>query len=52
MAVDHKSYPDQIIREAIFKRIRHSETHKSQEEKIRIVEEHQQSYVLKVRNSS
>ena len=46
--MDHTAFPDQIIREAIFKRIRHSETHKSKEEKLRIVDDHQQSYVLKV----
>ncbi len=51
MAVEHNAQPEQIIREAILKRIRHSEVFKSQEDKDKVINEHQSAYVLKVAGS-
>ena len=51
VAVQHDVHPDQIIREVIFKRIRNMDKHKSQEDKIKVVEETQSAYVLKVAGS-
>ncbi len=36
VAVEYQARPEQIIREAIFKRIRHSDACRSQEEKIKV----------------
>ncbi len=51
VAVKYDALPSEIVREAIFKRIRHSEAGRSPEEKIRVVDEFQSSYVLKVAGS-
>lgn len=48
VAVPHSSPPQDIIREAILKRIRNSERTRSHEERLRIVEEHQSAYILKM----
>ncbi len=51
VAVPHTSKPEEIIREAIYKRIKNSSQYTSQEEKIRAVTEYCASYVLKVAGS-
>ncbi len=51
IAVHHTSTPQDIIREAIFYRIKKSDAYKTQEDKIRVVNDHKDSYVLKVAGS-
>lgn len=51
VAVKHDAHPEQLIREAIYKRIRNSDQCKTQEEKIKVVEDYQSSYVLKMAGS-
>lgn len=51
VAVEHTAKPEQIIREAIFYRVRKSDKFKTQEEKIQAVKDYQSAYVLKVAGS-
>ena len=51
IAVPHTDFPEKIIKEAIYYRIKKSDKYKTQEEKIRAVHEHTSSYVLKVAGS-
>lgn len=51
IAVLHSATPEQIIHEAIYFRIKKSDKYKTQEEKIKAVQEHTSAYVLKVAGS-
>ena len=51
MAVNHKDTPLHVIRYAIHKSIRHSNEIQSESDKMRIVEQFQSTYLLKVAGS-
>ena len=49
--VSHESTPEMIIREAILKKVRNSDQHRSTADKQRVVDDFQTAYVLKVAGS-
>ncbi|XP_059092638.1 phosphatidylinositol 4,5-bisphosphate 3-kinase catalytic subunit alpha isoform-like [Tigriopus californicus] len=51
LAVAQNAKPDQIIRESIYKRIRNSEQYKSPEDKLQVVKDYQNTYLLKMAGS-
>lgn len=51
LAVAQNAKPDQIIRESIFKQIRNSEQYKSPEDKLQVITDYQNMYLLKMAGS-